>query len=1072
MATTSVDVKSGITLSQDTHGNFDNYGRWQQVTHLDGTTESVQYACCGLESSTDRAGLVTQYIYDAAMRQTAYTKNSITYSNVLDAAGRVLQSIRIGSDATQIITSQSQYNLAGEVISQTNALGGVATLTRSNSATTGGLVRATTNPDGGTAINYYYLDGSLKQTLGTAARPASYLEGVDSSGLYNTQVKLTASLGTNEWVKTYQDMAGRSYKTINASASGSTNALSYYNSLGQLTNQIDPDGVSTLLAYNAKGRQVYTIVDINQNGSVDFGGPDRITFVTNDVVVDNGANVQRSQTFVWSTSANSSNLISTAETSTDGTKTWNTVWNGGTGVTTKSQTVYNSGAGYRYVTNTAPDGSYSVSTYLNGLMTILVRNTSSGAQLTQTTNGYDAHGRQHTSWDARNGTTTYYFNNADQINGALTPVPATGQSAEITTNFFDNMLRLFATTLPDNTSVTNVFYPTSDIQLTYGSRTYPVGYSYDAQGRMLTMTNWTGFSAGTGIEVTAWTYDQYRGFLTSKTYAGPTAGPSYTYTGAGRLLTRLWARGTNTSYSYNTAGDQAGLAYNDMATPAIGYGYDRRGRQTAVTNGTVVCTLTYNDQNQILSESYSGGPLNNISITNGYDSLLRRTNNVTLISGTILKSVTNNFDAASRLNFISDGTNSATYTYLANSPLVSQIVLANNGTTRMTTAKQYDFLNRLTSITSTTNSVAVASFSYAYNSANQRLNVTNVDASYWTWQYDNLGQVTSGVKRWSDNSLVAGEQFDYAFDTIGNRTGVQFGGDQNGNGLLSANYTANLLNQYSQRNVPSAVDIIGVATNTATVSVNNLPTLRHGTFYRTELGLNNGASPVFQSVTNLAVLNRGTNTDIVTNITGNVYLPQNPETFSYDADGNPKTDGRWTYYWDAENRLVALTNISGVPSAAQMGLSFLYDYRGRRVQKLVSTWNGSAYVAQYTNSFAYDGWNLVTELNAANNAIIRSYVWGTDLSGSNQGGGGVGGLLNISGPTSGAFVAYDGNGNTAVLIDVATATITAQYEYGPFGELVRTTGPMAKVNPLRFSTKYQDDESALIYYRLLSRLCG
>ena len=35
---------------------------------------------------------------------------------------------------------------------------------------------------------------------------------------------------------------------------------------------------------------------------------------------------------------------------------------------------------------------------------------------------------------------------------------------------------------------------------------------------------------------------------------------------------------------------------------------------------------------------------------------------------------------------------------------------------------------------------------------------------------------------------------------------------------------------------------------------------------------------------------------------------------------------------------------------------------------------------------------------------------------------------------------------------------------GPFGELLRATGPMAKVNPFRFSTKYQDDETDLRYY--------
>jgi RHS repeat-associated protein len=35
---------------------------------------------------------------------------------------------------------------------------------------------------------------------------------------------------------------------------------------------------------------------------------------------------------------------------------------------------------------------------------------------------------------------------------------------------------------------------------------------------------------------------------------------------------------------------------------------------------------------------------------------------------------------------------------------------------------------------------------------------------------------------------------------------------------------------------------------------------------------------------------------------------------------------------------------------------------------------------------------------------------------------------------------------------------------GPFGEVIRTTGPLAKTNPFRFSTKYQDDETDLLYY--------
>ena len=37
---------------------------------------------------------------------------------------------------------------------------------------------------------------------------------------------------------------------------------------------------------------------------------------------------------------------------------------------------------------------------------------------------------------------------------------------------------------------------------------------------------------------------------------------------------------------------------------------------------------------------------------------------------------------------------------------------------------------------------------------------------------------------------------------------------------------------------------------------------------------------------------------------------------------------------------------------------------------------------------------------------------------------------------------------------------------GPFGEVLRESGPMAMASPLRFSTKYQDDETGLLYYGL------
>jgi RHS repeat-associated protein len=233
---------------------------------------------------------------------------------------------------------------------------------------------------------------------------------------------------------------------------------------------------------------------------------------------------------------------------------------------------------------------------------------------------------------------------------------------------------------------------------------------------------------------------------------------------------------------------------------------------------------------------------------------------------------------------------------------------------------------------------------------------------------------------------------------------------------------------------------------------------------------------------------------------GHAYVAQTPEKFSYDADGNLTQDGRWTNTWDLageimlaasnevrscqtvlicmrtvqsaisraeENRLISMTSLTNAPTASKYSLALTYDCMGRRIQKIVSTNNGSVYTNSYTNRYLYDGWNLVAIVDQSS-TLVASFVWGTDLSGSAQGAGGVGGLISMtvpSGTNAGTyFYSYDGNGNVVALVNAATGAIAANYEYGPFGELIRATGPMAKVNPFLFSTKFYDWESGMHYY--------
>jgi YD repeat-containing protein len=414
---------------------------------------------------------------------------------------------------------------------------------------------------------------------------------------------------------------------------------------------------------------------------------------------------------------------------------------------------------------------------------------------------------------------------------------------------------------------------------------------------------------------------------------------------------------------------------------------------------------------------------------------------------------------------------------LAKSAPVAQISFKQSGTTRMTTTKAYDYLNRLTSISHADATPAtLASYAYGYNAANQRTNVVHADGSYWNYGYDALGQVISAKKRKLGDLLFPGLQYEFEYDDIGNRTQTRTGGDASGANLRTNNYTANALNQYTSRDIRPYVEVHGQAATNATVTVNNLATERAGTFFRKELNPDNSAAVVNQGITNVAVLkNAGPDSkDIVSTETGSRLLPQNPENFTYDADGNLLSDGLWNYVWNGENRLIELTASTNVPATSRKKLEFSYDHQGRRRSKTVYTWNSgtSSYDSASTNLFVYDGWNLIAELNPSA-TLIRSYVWGLDLSGSEQGAGGVGGLLMVA-DTATHFAGHDGNGNVMLLASADTATITAQYEYSPFGKVIRASGTMADANPIRFSGKYEDSEIRLQLLRppfLQPRFC-
>ena len=187
-------------------------------------------------------------------------------------------------------------------------------------------------------------------------------------------------------------------------------------------------------------------------------------------------------------------------------------------------------------------------------------------------------------------------------------------------------------------------------------------------------------------------------------------------------------------------------------------------------------------------------------------------------------------------------------------------------------------------------------------------------------------------------------------------------------------------------------------------------------------------------------------------------------------------DGRFLYSYDAENRLRSVTARSTTNGALRVLNA--YDNRNRRIRKTLQQLHLS--VAQppalpveirewqtlETHTFVWDGNNIVLEKVDFADGTARTfeYFWGMDKSGTEQGAGGVEGLLAVS--MDGVFYipCYDHNGNIVLYVS-ETGGIAAQYTYDPYGNIIESSGPLANVFSFGFSTKYHDRVIGMISYQ-------
>ncbi|MFZ9938074.1 MAG: RHS repeat-associated core domain-containing protein, partial [Luteolibacter sp.] len=1069
----------GVIVEHWVVTDWDSYGRPETTSWFPTFSSSWDidrtYACCGLASETDKFGNLTQYQYDDLGRRIRTNRLDVTeavkHQGLTVSRHRYAETVSGGVFGTGFSNeiSRTVTNVPRTITEtwgpspQSGALEKLSTRTTTYRNPLGTLVNLGSNI-GSKVVNeaiqvandgsvvpkqseLVYFCGKSYRTWGDLGPAVQTLHYASSTGPYTITCFLqgisTSGTGGSgrEYSYDFRDHAGRPYRQYQG---GSMNTYFYYNSLGQLNRTVDADGVNTRYAYNSKGERVVTANKLNgTTGSITWG-TDRITSTetfpafreVNSVDID----VLRTVTKVWKdgdTSSTGGTVVSVIDRTTDGLMSW--TWQ--LGVANDSVTTTTLAGGGDWTVETVhPDGSKTLETYIDGLWDKTEQKVSSNvissvaARKADNSRGYDTLKRPTHSKESRTATsgvtvTQYRSVISDAVMKVIPPAGA----AQATEYAYDHRGRRIEVDAPqsedadevelDNITVTS-YYPDGRVKQVSGHQAYPVSYTYDYAGRMKTMTT----TGDAGNSITAWNYSTSNGLLLSKRYnsnsTGTTgSGPDYTYTSAGRLQTRQWARKVDpedelsprvtTTYGY-TRGLLTSVTYNDN-TPGVTYNYDAfpsdnnhiPGDIETVTRGGVTWTHQYDPATlRLKSETHPVGGTSLTRVLTRHFDTSGRDDGFELGTDAdpdLDHAVDYGHDTAGRLNEVVGAGQTFTYGYVTGS---SHLIHTVNGPADTLVTNTWDPEREVLEIKKNeVDSATVSQFTYAVNDFGQRTGVITAGSAFgntdrgWEWGYDYLGQAVKAVNSYDSDYNRA-----YVFDIIGNRTSAI---DGDGEEAVTTGYTPNKLNQYT------AID-------------------------------------------------PGTEVYPVHDPDGNLLEDAGVNAMAYGLK----------YEWDAENRIVAVRKADDTLLA-----TYDYDHLGRRIR---TTTTAAAYQGASDIGYLYDGWNVVAEYTIASGpsiALHQAYTWGLDLSGTLQGAGGVGGLLcihrgpglDISGNRTWSDIFmpfFDGNGNIVEYIK-GNGDEAAHFEYDPFGRLVdftELTLNLAATFTYRFSTKPQGFESGLYYY--------
>ena len=763
--------------------------------------------------SFDASGNATVHQEEGA-QATFYANGSGGFIAPLNVLGSLVKN----SDGTYTLTRRGRqqfvFSSSGQLLLERDPNGYTTTLAYN----AGGQLTSVTDPAGRSLTYAYGTNGLVSSVTDPAGRVVSY--GYDDAG------NLTSVTDPGGGVTTFGYDANHLLTSMSDPRNDGT-VTNTYNSSGQVTEQQDEAGRTTLFAY---APDQTTITDPDGHVTVENYAAGTLTSLTK------GSGTASAETWTYkydwtfgvSSVTDSNGHVWSASYDANGNRTWTSdpdgnttsaAYNGFDEPTSKTDasgetTTYSYDAsgnlqsvsrpvtiagqaqtqttGYGYtdgnpgdVTSiTDPDGhawTYAYDTDGNKISAT----SPTGDQTTYTdtctrTNAqgcYSGIGWLYTSVapkgnvtgaDPESYQTTYVYN------GLGEPTAITDARGKTSSSVYDAAGNLIQSTDPDGNQTSYVYDADNELTQTTQPGNITTGTTYGDDGEIVKQTNGNG-------QDTTYTYTPLGQLESVKDPLNQTTG--YSYDAAGNLATVTDPENRISTYSYDPANRLTSISYSDATTHGVGYSYYADGQVKTMTDRTGTTSYAYNADHQLSGETNGAGQ----QMTYGYD-LAGNTTSIGYPSG---KTVTQTFDNDERLGSVTDWNgNQTTFGYDPNSNLTSiTYPSATNETDSFTydptdreaTAQFDQGSSRMASLTYTrdnngqvsseaqTGLPGPASTSYTYTPLNQLATAGND-----SYSYDNAGNPSqidgaSGYQYNNASQLTSSPTATYTYDPLGER---------------------------------------------------------------------------------------------------------------------------------------------------------------------------------------------------------------------------------------------------------------------------------------------------------------